>query len=87
VQEIAPYICAINNNKNNKTMIQSNTTIKAISICDSNCIFTAYVVERKGEWVTLQMDGKTFKKKVKKGYDGSEYVLALGSYSMAPAFK
>jgi hypothetical protein len=68
-------------------MIQANTTIKAISICDSNCIFSAYVIERKGEWVTLKMDGKTFKKKVKKGYDGTEYVLALGSYSMAPVFK
>jgi hypothetical protein len=69
------------------TTIQSNTTITAKSICDFNCIFTAYVVERKGDYVRLQMDGKTFSKKVKKSFDGSEYVLALGSYSMAPAFK
>jgi len=68
-------------------MIQANTTIKAVSICDSECIFSAYVIDRKGEWVTLKMDGKSFKKKVKKGYDGTEYVLALGNYSMAPAFK
>ncbi len=72
---------------NNMTTIQPNTTITAKSICDSNCIFSAYVVERKGDYVRLQMDGKTFSKKVKKSFDGSEYVLALGSYSMAPAFK
>lgn len=68
------------------TTIKANTTIKAQSICDSNCIFTAKVLERKNDWVTLLMDGKTFKKKVKKASDGSEYVMALGTYSMAPAF-
>jgi 2-iminoacetate synthase ThiH len=79
------YICVTK--PNNMTTINSNTTITAKSICDSDCIFTAYVVERKGDYVRLQMDGKTFSKKVKKSFDGSEYVLALGSYSMAPAFK
>jgi hypothetical protein len=67
--------------------IQTNTTITAKSICDSNCIFSAYVVERKGNWVTLKIDDKTFRKKIYKSFDGSEYVLALGNYSMSPAFK
>lgn len=69
------------------TTIKINTTISARSICDYNCIFTAYVIDRKGEWVTLLMDGKTIRKKIKRSFDGSEYVLALGNYSMAPAFK
>jgi hypothetical protein len=70
------------------TTIKPNTTIKAVSICDSQCIFMVKVLDRKNDMLTLQFDNeKPFKKKVKRAYDGSEYVLALGSYSMAPAFK
>ena len=66
--------------------IQPNTVITAKSICDSNCIFTAEVLTRKGDYVTLNVMGSIVRKKVKKGYDGNEYVMALGTYSMAPAF-
>ena len=69
------------------TTIQPNTTITAKSICDSNCIFSAKVLDRKGDMVTIQFNNETpFKKKVKRSFDGSEYVMALGTYSMAPAF-
>lgn len=68
------------------TTIQPNTTISAKFICDSNTTVTAFVKERKGDFVVLLMDGKLIRKKVKKSFDGSEYVLALGSYSMAPQF-
>jgi hypothetical protein len=68
--------------------IKPNTTISATLICDSNIKINAYVIERKGDFVTLKVDGEKniIRKKVKKGFDGSEYVLALGSYSMAPMF-
>lgn len=69
------------------TTIKPNTTISAVSICDSNCIFTAYVISRKNDYVTLKVYKDIIRKKVKKDYDGSEYVMALGTYSMAPIFK
>ena len=66
--------------------IQPNTIITAVSICDSNCIFTAEVLTRKNDFVTVKVDGRIVRKKVQKSFDGSEYVLALGTYSMAPVF-
>jgi len=67
--------------------IQANTTITAVAIGDSECIFKAFVVSRKGDWVTLEMYGKTFRKKIHRDPRcGTEYVYALGNYSMAPAF-
>ncbi len=68
------------------TTIQPNTVITAVSICDSNCIYKAEVLSRKGDFVTLKVMGEIVRKKVKVGYDGNEYVMALGTYSMAPAF-
>ena len=69
--------------------IQPNTVITAVSACDSNCIFRAKVLSRKGNFVTLKIEGykDIVRKKVKVGYDGGEYVMALGEYSLAPAFK
>jgi len=71
------------------TTIQPNTVITAVSACDSNCIFRAEVLSRKGNFVTLKIEGyrDIVRKKVKIGSDGSEYVMALGEYSLAPAFK
>ncbi len=74
------------NNNNKMTTIKPNTTITAVSICDSECIFKAFVISRKNDMVTLSMDGNIFKKKVKRDYNGNEYVMALGTYSMAPSF-
>jgi len=70
-----------------KNSIQPNTTISARFIGDSNLIVTAFVKERKGDFVIILIDGEIKRKKVKKSFDGSEYVLALGSYSMAPQFQ
>ena len=69
------------------TTIKPNTIITAISIYDSNCVFKAEVLARVKDFVTLRVDGKIVRKKVRKGSDGSEYVYALGTFSMAPAFK
>lgn len=72
----------------NNSTIQPNTVITAVSVCDSNCIFKAEVLSRKGDYVTLKIEGykDIVRKKVKVGYNGNEYVMALGSYSMAPIF-
>ena len=66
--------------------IEAGQTITARSICDYNCIFSAKVISRKGNFVTLSMDGEEIRKKVKTNYNGEEYVMALGNYSMAPSF-
>ncbi len=77
-------------NKKQKTMktIKANTTISARFIGDSNLVVTAQVLDRKGDFVTLKVQGEKniVRKKVKVGFDGNEYVMAMGSYSMAPIF-
>jgi hypothetical protein len=67
--------------------IQSNTTIKARSICDADCIFTAQVLERKGNFVTVKVMGEVSRKKVSLDMDGNEIVYAMGKYSMCPVFR
>lgn len=69
------------------TTIQTNTTISAVSICDSNCIFKADVLDRKNNMVTLKVQGQIVKRKIQIDMDGNEFVYALGKYSMAPQFK
>jgi hypothetical protein len=66
--------------------IKAGQPISARSICDSDCVFIAYVIARKGDMLTIQINGEIIRKKVKRDRHGNEYVLALGSYSMAPAF-
>lgn len=69
-----------------KKPIEKGNILKAVSICDSNCVFKAEVIERKKNFVTLLIDGQVIRKKVKVNHNNEEYVLALGNYSMAPAF-
>jgi len=83
------YICAINQTLKHKAMtntIQPGTTITATFIGDSNLKMTAQVLLRKGDFVTCLCDKQIIRKKVKVAFDGSEYVMLLGSYSMAPMF-
>jgi hypothetical protein len=75
---------------NNETMvhtINTGATITARSIGDWDCIFTAKVLERKGQFATIKIQGEVVRKKVQKDSEGNEYIMALGTYSMAPAFK
>lgn len=67
--------------------IQPNTTITAKSICDADCIFTAQVLERKGNFVTVKVQGEVSRKKISLDMDGNEVVYALGKYSMCPVFR
>jgi hypothetical protein len=69
------------------TTIQNGTTLTATSICDSNCKWTATVIERKGNFITAKIDGEVVRKKVNVDYKGEEYVYLLGKYSMCPIFK
>lgn len=69
------------------TTIQKGSILSATSICDSNCKWTAQVIERKGNFITALIDGEIVRKKVKVSFDGSEYAMLLGQYSMAPIFK
>jgi len=66
--------------------IEKNTILKATSICDSNCVWTAKVIERKGNFITAIIQGEIVSKKVNL-FNGEEFVYLLGKYSMAPIFK
>jgi hypothetical protein len=68
--------------------IQPGQTLSARSGCDFNCVFTCQVIDRRGQWATVetQMQGRK-RVKVRTDYAGQEYVLALGQYSMAPQFQ
>jgi hypothetical protein len=68
------------------TTIQKGTILTANSVCDSNCKWTATVLERKGNFIIALIDGQIVRKKVKV-FNNEEYALLLGSYSMAPIFK
>jgi hypothetical protein len=66
--------------------IEKNTILTATSVCDSNCKFTATVLDRKGNFIIALVDGEIVRKKVKV-FNNEEYALLLGNYSMAPIFK
>lgn len=66
--------------------IQTNSILKATSVCDSNCVWFAKVIERKGNFVTALIENEIVRKKVNV-FNGEEYVYLLGKYSMAPIFK
>jgi len=68
------------------TTIQKGSILTAISACDSDCKWTATVLERKGSFIIANVQGEIVRKKVKV-WNGEEYALLLGSYSMAPIFK
>jgi hypothetical protein len=61
-------------------------TLQTRLITDYNCILTADLLEVKGNYATILFEGKIIKKKIKTSFDGNQYILPLGSYSMAPSF-
>ena len=66
--------------------IKSNTTLTSRSICDFNCIFKLTVIERKGNFATINYMGKQRRVKVRIDSDFNEYIQP-DIYSMAPRFK
>ena len=66
--------------------ITTGTTLKGRSICDSDSIFSAQVIERKGAFAKIKFQGN--EKRVKIHNDGdSEFVFPDGRYSMAPVLR
>lgn len=68
------------------TKFHVDQNLSTCSICDSNCIFTATVLNRTEKTVTIKtnMDGvKRCKIHVR---DEQEFIFPFGRYSMAPIF-
>lgn len=72
---------------NEPNTIKAGQTIKARSACDHDCVFTAEILERKGNFVVAKAQGVIRRVKVYQDSEGGEYVYALGRYSMAPIFR
>lgn len=73
---------------NQPKTIQAGQTLTARSACDYNCIFSVTVIDRKGQFATVQERAREPNRvKVRIDIDGNEYVMALGTYSMAPIFR
>ena len=68
-------------------LIEEGQTLQARSICDYDCIFSCKVIKRNKSMVTVYIQDSIRKCKVRVDADGYEYVMALGTHSMAPAFK
>ena len=66
--------------------IKANQTLTSSSICDSNCIFSLQVVDRKGKFATISRDGKVNRTKVYVSIITGDEFLMPDKYSMAPAF-
>jgi hypothetical protein len=65
--------------------IQSGQKLTSRSICDAECIFTLTVIERKGNFATINYMGATKRVKIRVS-DDCEYIKP-DSYSMAPIFR
>lgn len=71
---------------NTMNAIKSNQVLTARSIFDHNCIFRLTVLERKGNFATIEYEKTIRKTKIKVDYEGNEYLMP-DRYSMAPMFK
>lgn len=71
---------------NTNSTIKAGQTLTARSICDYECVFTAEIIERKGNFATVKAQGETKRVKIYNNGDG-EFIYALGKYSMAPIFR
>lgn len=66
--------------------IKQGQTLTARSICDSDCIFKVTILERKGNFVTVNVMNNA--KRVKIFSDNeTEFIYAHGRFSMAPIFR
>lgn len=68
------------------TKIEAGQTLTARSICDYDCVFSVEVMERKGSFVTVKVQGNTKRMKVHSDSCG-ELIYAMGKYSMCPIFR
>lgn len=68
--------------------IKTGQTLTSRSICDHNCIFELFIIERKGNFCTIKEPGSDYTRRVKVrlNYDGDE-CLRPDTYSMCPTYK
>ncbi len=70
----------------NTTQIKAATKYTARSVCDYNCIFELFVINRTAKTATIKYNGEIRRTKIKTDYTGIEY-LRPDDYSMAPMFR
>ena len=61
------------------TTIQKDSILKATSVYDSNCVWLAKVIDRKGNFIVALVNNEIVRKKVNV-FNGEEYVYLLGKY-------
>lgn len=66
--------------------IKKGQTLTARSIGDYDCIFSVEVLERNKSFVTVKYRNEVKRCKVRV-YENTEFIYALGQYSMAPMFR
>jgi hypothetical protein len=66
--------------------IKGGQTLTARSICDYDCVFSVEILERKGSFVVVKVQGNTKRVKVYSD-DSGEFIFAMGRYSMCPVFR
>ncbi len=67
-------------------VIKENQTLTSRSTCDYNCIFSIFVISRKGNFATIQIEGATKRTKIYTDREGNEYLMPE-KYSMAPIYR
>lgn len=70
---------------NTTNTIEAGQILSTRSIGDHDCIYTVEVVDRKKSFATVRTDEGVKRCKVYT-YEGREYIMPFGRYSMAPAF-
>lgn len=63
--------------------IETNSTLTVHFIGDAELKPTIKVIERKGNFAKIEIDGTVVKRKVFEN-NGEEYILPYGKYSMCP---
>jgi len=68
--------------------ITAGQTLTTRSLCDYDCIYTVKVLDRKKSFATVSLDRNGGEVKRVKVYEweGREYIMPYGKYSMAPRF-
>jgi len=67
--------------------IEVGATYSTSSACDSECIYSVTIVSRTAKTAMVDLGNMGGVKRCKiHSYNGREYVMAYGKYSMAPSF-
>jgi len=68
------------------TKINTGDTLTGRSPCHHDCIFSAQVIERKGDFAKIRFQNSTKRVKIHV-IDDVEFIFPAGRYSMAPVLK